>query len=62
MLILKGLRRLLQTIGVLKKSANDNSSYDDVDKYEASAHTELIVEQKNAAINNEGGQKEGLES
>jgi len=57
MLILKGLKRLLQTIGVLPKSTNDSSSYDDVEKYEASANTELVGEEKNEAINNEGGSK-----
>lgn len=45
LLILKGLKRLLETIGVLKKREGD-SSYDDVEKYEASAHTELVGESK----------------
>lgn len=59
LLILKGLKRLLETIGVLKKREGD-SSYDDVEKYEASAHTELVGDSKkqdeSQAIN-EGGSK-----
>lgn len=54
LLILKGLKRLLETVGVLKKREGD-SSYDDVEKYEASAHTELVSEQKETI--NEGGSK-----
>lgn len=40
MLILKGLKRLLETVGVLKKPANADE-YGDIDKYEACATTEL---------------------
>ena len=40
LLILKGLKRLLENLGVLQKPTNSNQ-YDDIDKYEACATTEL---------------------
>lgn len=40
LIILKGVKRLLQEQGVLKKSEKDD--YDEVEKYEVSQHTKLV--------------------
>jgi hypothetical protein len=52
MLILKGLKRLLENVGVLKKPEG-NDEYADIDKYEACATTELNPD--NTTETNEGG-------
>ena len=40
LLILKGVKRLLETLGIIKKPVNDDY-YKDIEKYEASANTQL---------------------
>ena len=54
MLILKGLKRLLETLGVLKKPENADA-YADVDKYEACATAELKLKDEGEGDGNEGG-------
>lgn len=49
-LILKGLKRLLEEKGILKKP--EDQAYDDLDQYEACATTELVSKEDTA---NEGG-------
>ena len=44
LLILKGLKRMLEQLGVLKQS--ENADYNDLEKYEASATVELLPKDK----------------
>jgi len=53
LLILKGLKRLLENVGVLNKPEGDDN-YGDIDKYEASATIELKPE-NDTADTHEGG-------
>lgn len=53
-MILKGLKRLLETVGVLKKPEGDDG-YADIDKYEACATTELKPQDEGTADTHEEG-------
>lgn len=57
-LILKGLKRLLEEAGVLKKSEK-GQSYDELDQYEACATTELVKKDNTEELA-EGGNDEEM--
>lgn len=57
-LILKGVKRLLETLGVIKKG---DGNYDDIEKLEPNATTELIKSEEiedEGEIKKEGGKKD----
>lgn len=57
-LILKGVKRLLETLGVIKKG---DGNYDDIEKLEPNATTELIKAEEiedEGEIKKEGGKKD----